>query len=205
MRTRNRLLIAAFTATAVLGVAIGSAAANRFEIVNGGKRHKIAWSALTVEAGGSRIVCPVTLEGSFGGPTFHKARGIRVATIDRAAKGVCTEGSATLLTETLPWELQYSSYGGTLPNIEGIAWLELGMAFRVSNGISCLATTEVNEPGRGISRVGAGGAINELQADTSALIGVGGGFFCEFGTKAHFAGTATFKTAEGAAWTLRLI
>ena len=204
MRTRSKLLLAAVAATALLGIAVSSASANRLEIPNWEKGFKLTWSALTLEAGGSRIVCPVTLEGGFSAHTIVKRARTSIGTVTRAARGTCTEGTATILTETLPWDVEYSSYGGTLPTIESVTLLLIRASFRATNGITCLAGTEAGEPGRGRSRITAN-EISSLEADPSALIGVSGGFFCEFGTKAHFAGTATAKTSEGANIRIRLI
>ena len=205
MHTRSKLLIAAVAATALLGIAVSSASANRLEIPNWEKGFRLTWSALTLEASGIKIVCPVTLEGGFSAHTFVKRARTFIGTVTRAARGTCTEGLATILTETLPWDVEYSSYGGTLPNIESVTLLLIRASFRVSNGpFTCLTMLEVNEPGRGISRI-VSGEISSLEADPIAPIGVNGGFFCEFGTKAHFAGTATAKTSEGANIRIRLI
>ena len=204
MRGRSRLLLAFVAAAAIVAFAVGTASAHRLENPVAERGFKAVWSALTLEAGGLRIVCPVTVEGGFSTRSIVKRARTSFGTITRASRGTCSEGTATILTETLPWDVQYSSYGGTLPNIESATILVIRASFRASSGTTCLTGTEVNEPARAIVSVNSG-SITELRMDPTATIGAGGGFFCEFGTRAQVAGTATVSTAEGAAERLRLI
>lgn len=204
MRTRSKLLLASVAATAIFAFAVGTASANRLENPVAERGFRATWTSLTLEAGGRRIACPITLEGSFTARTFAKRARTSIGLVNRATRGTCSEGTGSILTETLPWDVEYNSYGGTLPNIERVTLLLIRASFRASNGIACLAGTEANEPARAIVRVNSG-SITELEMDTSAQIGQAGGFFCEFGTKAHFAGRATVSTSEGAAGALRLI
>jgi len=207
MRTRSKLLMAAIAAIAVLGTAVTSATASRLEVPNFERGFRIQWTALTLEAAGVRIVCPVTLSGSFSARSIVKRAGERIGAVTAAAVGSCTEGAATALTETLPWEVTYNSFEGTLPSITGVRLNLVRSSFQASNGgITCLARTEVSRPARGIARV-ASGAVTGFRADETATISTTGGFFCTLGGPAHFAGEATFiRTSEGgSAIELRLI
>lgn len=49
---------------------------------------------------------------------MSKVAGTTIGRVTRATVGSpCTGGSATILQETLPWDLEYRSFAGTLPNI----------------------------------------------------------------------------------------
>jgi hypothetical protein len=104
MRTRSKLLFAALTATVFLSFAVGSASARRFELSN--QRFLAIWTSLefTIE-GLSPVLCPVTLEGSYHSRTLSKVSGQLVGYITAANVNgpLCTNGSATVLRETLPW------------------------------------------------------------------------------------------------------
>lgn len=193
MRTRSKLFLVAIATTALLGLAVGTASANRLEVTNAERGFRLAWNELHFAAGGNTVTCRVTLEGSFTRRTTVKRDNEVIGKVTRAALTTpCTGGSATVLTATLPWEVQYDSFTGTLPNIESVI-LDLNRAsFQIQiQGIEpCLAVTETNEPGRGIGAVNASGELTTLRADPNARIGTRGGFLCSFAGKGSFEGTA---------------
>lgn len=198
MRTRSKLLIAAIGAIALLGMVVSTASATHIEIVNWERGFRIVWSPLTLTAGGREARCPVTVEGSFETHTFAKRAGTRIARITEAAIGTCTRNSATVLRETLPWEVTYNSFGGTLPNIESIKFNILGSSIQTNlEGIACLMTLSSAQPGRGIARASAGTIVG-FKMEEGAEIETSGGFFCGL-SKARFFGEASSITVRGGA------
>ncbi|HXE45700.1 MAG TPA: hypothetical protein VN635_10925 [Conexibacter sp.] len=206
MRNRSKLLLAALSAIALLGMAVGVASARNLEVSNSEAGFRIIWSDLKLEAAGREADCPVTLEGTFERRTFSKLATTNVGRVTEAAVGTCIRGRATVLRETLPWEVRYSSFAGTLPNISSVNLNLIRASFRVNiEGIECLARTEANQPARGNAIV-SGGEIRTFEAERNAGITTTGGFFCSISGAAHFSGNGTATTREGAATTrIRLI
>jgi hypothetical protein len=193
MGTRSKLVLAALTATIVMSVAVSTASARRFSINAQGFR--AIWSNLELEASGLNIRCPVTLEGSFHNTVIEKVSGALIGyTTNGQVNGpVCTGGSATILSATLPWHIRYDSFRGALPNITGIRIQLVGAGFRVDNGTVCLTLTRASEPAFGIINVEGAGAIRKIRtltADESAGITLRGDFLCNFAGRGRFRSTA---------------
>lgn len=172
MRTRSKILLAALTAALVLGAAIGSASARRIETSE--QKFLVRWAPLVFNgAFNINISCPVTLDGSFHSKTLSKVSGQLVGYVTEVSVGPpasCNGGSATILGP-LPWHIRYDRFEGTLPAITGIRVQLVGAAFLVATSVgSCLYRSNASKPAFGIVRVGAGGAVSGLQADSSASI-----------------------------------
>ncbi|HEX7289661.1 MAG TPA: hypothetical protein VF250_00925 [Conexibacter sp.] len=93
--------------------------------------------------------CQVTVEGSFHERTTAKIVGRLVGFISSARLGPCSSGTATILTESLPWHAAYSAFSGTLPNISSITATSIGVAWRIrepGGGSNCLSRTTVEHP-----------------------------------------------------------
>lgn len=93
------------------------------------------------------VSCNVTLEGSYHSSTIHKVSEALVGYITRASMASpCTGGTASFLSETLPWHLEYESFAGTLPNITRIQdrIAGLGLSVDPTEGMLplCLAHSE---------------------------------------------------------------
>jgi len=157
------------------------------------------WSALRMEAGGMEATCPITLGGSLEVGSLVKRAGTRFGVVSEVRSGTCSRGAVTVLTETLPWAMTYTSFAGTLPNISSITVNLIGLAMRVElGGIGCLVRTESAQPARGIAtlrREEFGDLLpTEIRADETATIGLTGEFFCSFAGRGHFAGTGTLSS-----------
>jgi hypothetical protein len=180
MRNRTSAVLAALAATLVLASAVGSASANSVSVSNQGFR--INWARLTFSesGGGLPISCPVTLEGSFHARTLAKTIDALVAHITRAVHGGCQEGTATILTASLPWHVTYQGFTGTLPSITGVRHQLIGAEFQIEPGlgIRCLARTSASFPAAGDANREAGGDITSLSADSELLIPVTGSPLC---------------------------
>lgn len=197
MHKSSKLLFAVLAAAALLGMAVSTASARNIELVNWERGFRISWSELRFEVTGRNVECPVTLEGSFARHTFAKVRGTRIGSIGNLAVGTCFRNLMTVLRETLPWELTYDSFAGTLPDITSMTWDFVRMALRFNiEGVECLATTRTEQPARGIATV-ASGRVTGFRLDETATIETFMGFFCSFPGPAHFAGTANSVTVRG--------
>jgi hypothetical protein len=180
MRTHNKHAVAALTAAAFMLLAVSTAAARRLEASN--QRFLGIWTSLefTVE-GLSPILCPMTVEGSFHSRTISKVSGSLIGYLTNARiRAPCTNGTATVLTATLPWHVRYSSFSGTLPNITRVALQLVGTAFRVESGGSvCLVRTTAAAPAIGNIEL-SGGVGQILRADETRLIPLNEGGVCDF-------------------------
>lgn len=133
-----KLLLAAATAAALLGVLTSAAPARNLSTSS--QTLRAAWSEVTFEMPFGRTTCQVTLEGSLHARTFAKVVGSLVGYVTSARLGTCSSGSATILRETLPWHVQYESFSGTLPNISRVTFTVNNVSIAVSEpfGIVCL-------------------------------------------------------------------
>lgn len=188
MRNRFTTAVVALAAALLLALSITAAASRLSYSV---KEFRIMWATLSfsAEEGGVSITCPVTLEGSFLERTSIKVRDALSAKITNATVGTCREGSATILAATLPWDVTYQSFTGTLPNITSVRYALLNAAFQVEPGLGivCLARTSRTFPAAGDATRDANGRITSLSADSSLSIPTTGNVECpRFGI---FAGT----------------
>jgi hypothetical protein len=173
MTTKSTSVLATLAAAIVLAAAAGLASANGLSYSE--QAFRIIWSRLTFSesGGGIPISCPVTLEGSFHARTMTKARA-SVADITSATVNDprCQEGHATILDESLPWDVVYDAFSGRLPSITSVRHLLIGAAFEVSPGlgIRCLAETTVDFPAAGEATREAGGSITSLIPDSQLAI-----------------------------------
>src|SRR5438270_3751470 len=110
-----KLLLAVVGATVLLGALVGTASAARLS--NSSTTFRATWTSAEFSGGFGTPRCSLTLEGSLHSATIVKTRGSLVGYITRASVGPCVNGSATVLTATLPWHVQYDSFTGTLPSI----------------------------------------------------------------------------------------
>jgi hypothetical protein len=192
MRSRSKLLLAGAMAVLALSMGVSTASANRLSINERGVR--ITWARLSFIAGTNTVSCPVTLEGSFHSGTIRKVARALIGYISRAivngTEGPCTGGTATVLSETLPWHIQYRAFTGALPRIRTVSLRLIGASFRVRPAglVACLARTTEAEPAQGEALVNeATGAVTGLRANEEASIGLDG-FLCAFAGEGHFGG-----------------
>jgi len=145
----GKLLLATVGATVLLGALISTASARNFSVSN--QSISGMWSSVEFNLPSGAVRCHVTLEGSLHSRTFAKVLGSLMGYITKAILGPCVSpGTATILTETLPWHVSYSGFRGTLPNIDSIIVHVTGASFRVNNGReNCLARSEAGRPAIG--------------------------------------------------------
>jgi hypothetical protein len=180
MVIRSRLLLVSVMTAAVLLVAVGSASARRLQLST--HLFLAIWTSLEfVIEGSSPILCPVTLEGSFHSRTLSKVSGQLIGYITKAkVQAVCTNGNASVLSETLPWHVRYSSFIGALPSITGVALQMVGMSMSIEEALgSCLWRTTASAPFSAILQL-ENGVARTLRADETGLIPLNEAGICEF-------------------------
>jgi len=176
MYSRSKLALSCLAAILLLSAAISSASATRLSL--SGNSFRIAWDRTITgatdftyaETIGSPITCPLTLEGTFHSATITKTANLLIGYVTRANVGTstgttaaCTGGRVTILTATLPWHVQYSSFGGTLPNITELTLRVINMSLQIANeAATCLFRTTSTEPGVVIADVSNPTTTREL-------------------------------------------
>lgn len=212
MRNRGKLFLAAFAAAMLFSLAPGVGSARNFSISErnfaaiwdaglGGSKTNLTWR----DSSGNSVACPLTLSGRFLEQRIVKTVGAKIGEITGGALGRCVTGTATLLTETMPWEIRYGGFTGSLPSISGININIIGFAFGVAvSGIACLTPSEVERPfGAIINRITPGVAEN-IRVDETRTIGVGG--LCGILSPESFQGTSLLRVEEaGGLIRIRLI
>lgn len=171
-------ILAALAAALTMALAVGAARANTLSYSS--QAFRIIWVSLTFsESGGNfPITCPVTLEGSFHSRTVAKVRDALVAFITRALVNnpACSEGNATILSESLPWHVTFQGFSGALPSIISVRHYLIGAAFQIEPGLGiiCLARSSARFPAAGDASREAGGNVTSLTPDSSLAIPVTG-------------------------------
>jgi hypothetical protein len=187
MQAQSRLMLTVLTAaTLLVSLVVGSASARRFELSE--QRVLAIWTSLEFTLGEfSPMLCPVTLEGSFHSRTLSKVSGqlVGYVTATRLNGALCTNGSATILSATVPWHVRYDSFRGTLPAITGILLQLVRFQVRISDplGFSCLSEGTAGEPVHVILQL-TSGVGRTLRADETR------GISCRFLGSLRLRGTA---------------
>jgi hypothetical protein len=183
-----------FVVAFVLGVAAQAATASTFAIVE--PTFRATWRSFVFQGSeGSRVTCPVTLEGTFTGVTMAKTAGARIGNVTGSSIGTCTGGSARALTETLPWTIQYSSFSGVLPEITGVTMRAIGAGFKIhpTSLPECLARTEERNPLTLAMARDAEGIVTSMRAEEGVTYPLTGEFLCSLVT-GRVSGTAETVT-----------
>ncbi len=159
MKDRSKLVIAGISAGVLMALVVNSASANRLSIGHGSLWRSFFRAADIIAGGVTGIECEMTFEGSFHSATIKKVERALIGHITRASVGTCPVGSATVLSGSLPWHVQYAGFVGRLPEITGVSFTFIGVSFRLKEGIflrECLLRTSEVEPTGGIAELAAG-------------------------------------------------
>jgi len=159
----SKLLLAAIGATVLLGAFVSTASARNISTSNQFLRATFREVNFRLPFFTTR--CQVTLEGSLHSRTIAKVVGSLIGYMTSARLGPCSSGSATILTETLPWHVRYAGFAGTLPAITSIRVNVINSSFRIREpfGITCLARSTATEPAIGTFNREAGGALTTAE------------------------------------------
>lgn len=141
----GKTLFATVGAVMLLG-AFASAASAR-NLSTSSQTLRAAFREITFSGAFGSANCTVTLEGSFHQRTQAKVASSLVGYITRSDLGPCAAGGVTLLRESLPWHIRYSSFSGTLPNITAFRATIISVAARVQEAfVGCLFRSEATNP-----------------------------------------------------------
>jgi len=211
MRTYSKLILAALAASAFLAIAVSGATARSLRVNE--RNFETIWNEtlgatktklkFTVP-GRTPVACRVTMLGHFNESTIVKETLRNQNTITHAELESCTNGTATIRTETLPWTSRYRSFGGTLPRIREIKIGLIGATFKIreAGGLECEAGTEVNHPAVGIAGnssqaaetgLETTGEAEDITAEPVPGIPLGGGFLCAFAGEGNFEGVGLIR------------
>lgn len=199
-----RRLTAACAAVTMLTLATSVAPANRLAIQSNSDIAFI-WSGLRVlPPVGDTVQCGVTLIGHFHSLTIAKTVGSLIGLITQARLGSCNGGSATILSETLPWHITYNSFSGRLPNITQGRFSLINVSLQINNDTAtCLVATTTGKPVIGTFNLSESGVVNSLQA--SGSIDLSGPELCRFlSANGQFEGAASVTHLEGDLVVIRL-
>jgi hypothetical protein len=136
----------------------------------GTRNYTATWRAVRFVVEELVTTCNLTLEGSFHSSTLKKIERAPVGQISRASLGTCSGFITSLLTETLPWQVEYGSFEGTLPAIERVRLRLIGFSIRMTIGVNCLARSESNRPAVVRANREAGGTITSLTGEGASAI-----------------------------------
>lgn len=176
----------------VLSALTAMASANRLS--SSTTTFSASWTSAPFGGGFGAARCHLTLAGSFHSQTFTKTQGALIGYINRASIGPCEQGSATVLTATLPWHLTYAGFTGTLPNISSIKTNTENANIQIFEpvvGITCLATSTSSSPVTGTFNLTSGRVTS---------LALGGRIPC-----AGLVGTISGTSATNSAQTITLI
>lgn len=182
-------LVAIVGASALMAVFVGAAYAGR--ISTSSQTGRATFARVDFAGGFGTNECSLTIEGSFHSRTIVKSAGALIGYVTRAIIGACNRGSSTILAESLPWHVRYSSFAGTLPNITRLNLTATGMAFRIREptfGVQCLAS---GGTATGIFNREAGGVLTSQE--------IGGESETDCGIPGTISGRSSSFTVLGAA------
>lgn len=193
---RVRRLLAAVLTAAFVAVACSSASAIQLSLSE--PTFRVVWAPARFVFSGVTVSCNATLEGSFHSTSIAKVERSLIGSITRATSNSCSAGTMSVLTETLPWHVQYGSFTGTLPNISTVTMRVVGMsASWTFLGITCLGRTEAGTPAAIIAERNGAGTITSFRWDESLPIPLTGSGCSSI--RGRLAGTSSSATGLGTA------
>jgi hypothetical protein len=191
MQKRTRIILGALITALALSAAVGTANARRFAL---SESHFLShFRELTFQNsnGSLRVICPVSIEGSFHSRTFEKVARSLIGYISEArVQRRCTGGEAWIQSsqergageaESLPWHILYERFIGNLPSITGIELtLDNALFLLMLGATRCVYRSSTSSPMRGIiNRETTNGRVPTLRAnETSGIPLVEGGILC---------------------------
>jgi hypothetical protein len=199
MRTYSKLLFTGLAAAILLAAAVSTASAGRLRTSE--QEFEAIWRPLRFNAAGTTIECNVTLLGRFESSTIAKTPGKKGIIRHADLTLPCNGGTATILRETLPWDVNYVSFAGILPNIASVRVSLIKASFRVDPTSvflpACLVRTTAETPATGdllLTR----GTVTGLRANEETRIPLPSGL-CEIAGDSTFSGTGNVTNLPGTA------
>lgn len=197
---RNHAKAAVLSLAAAIFLAVGSpaASANNFRLNE--DDILASWNPLRITMGDQTISCPVTVHGSFHSRTVDKSPGSLDGFITSAVvnDSACTNGRVTILTEALPWHIQYDSFTGELPEIASVTlrFLDIRILIDPTGALpTCLWGTAAGDPAIFIAELNESGQVTALRADENRTIDLSGPL-CEIAGTTRLAGSAPVRVGD---------
>ncbi|HEX7291076.1 MAG TPA: hypothetical protein VF250_08125 [Conexibacter sp.] len=143
----------AASAAAIIAIALMCATATARNLSISNQQLRANFRELRYSGLFGTYVCQVTLEGSLHSRTIAKVVGQLIGYITTVRLGPCATGTATMLSETLPWHVQYRGFSGALPDITRIETDIINYSFRIRTpeGFNCLMRSTPEQPSTGES------------------------------------------------------
>jgi hypothetical protein len=164
--TLVKLVLGAFVVILPLAAMAGAAAGRRIEA-----SESLLYGLFTplrmVSAEGSfSIACNITILATMISRTFSKVSGASIRRVGHVVVAEpCTGGRARVLAETLPWDVRFNSFTGTLPSITSIRLQVVGMALQVEVLFgTCLYATSGAHPAMFDENLNAAGEATGIRA-----------------------------------------
>ncbi|HXE43894.1 MAG TPA: hypothetical protein VN635_01735 [Conexibacter sp.] len=190
----------------------GSAGASRLSLTEG--EYDMSWAGLEFRnnLGAPPLVCPTTLSGRFERRTFSKVAGSQIGVVERVSinasertTGTCRGGEITILTESLPWHINYHAFFGTLPSIRDVRVDIVNAAFRINmEGVAtCLIRSEASEPF--VAFIATAPESASGPASAFGTIRAGDGTCAPLGIVVSLAGQGPFENRHAGGFTISLI
>lgn len=158
-----RLLLATLGACALLGALTSSASAGRFSVST--STWRATFTRINFSGGLGTVECELTVEASLHSRTIPKVFGTLIGNFTGGLFSRCSRGGATVLAESIPWNYRYGGFFGRLPNVTVWGWRWINFSARIREpvfGITCLFTTEEEEPATVNVNREAGGRVTSL-------------------------------------------
>jgi hypothetical protein len=190
MLVRATALVVGLVAALLIAFAV-SASAGHFRVSNTNYRN--VWSSWEIATPSGTVRCPITIEGRFHSATFHKTASALVGLTTRATivGANCTNGTATVNQESLPWHATYGGFTGMLPEITELLLNGINEKYTTRIGsLTCTFQTTSANPRRA-RVVLEEGVITGFRSDETARIPMRSSFFCEIAGEASFRGTGS--------------
>lgn len=164
MRRLTKTLIATLVLAIALSTGFATASARNISVSE--RRFEENFIPLIFSGGFSTVECEIILLGELHARTFPKVLHTLIGWVNHVTVERCSRGSATALSETMPWHLTYEGFIGNLPIIQNLIVLLIGASFRIREptfGVECLARSTTERPIRvTATRNTATGAVTRL-------------------------------------------
>jgi hypothetical protein len=139
----RKLLFAALSAIILLAALTATSTAR--DLRTTATPIRATWTRMDMSGIFGTVECEVILGGPLHSTIINKIPNFLIGRIDRALVTRCARGAATVLVETLPWHITYSSFSGTLPNISSFSTHVAGASFSIEVfGFTCLFRSTVS-------------------------------------------------------------
>ena len=163
-----RTLLAAVSATVLLGAFVSSAFARNIEVST--RIRRTLFLSLIFGGGFGNVECEVRIGSSLHASTFTKTVGSLIGYVTEGNVSRCSRGGATINQASLPWHRRYRSFAGALPNITGLSETITGAEWNIREptfGITCTVRREASSA-IGTLAVSGGTVTSESVSGTSS-------------------------------------